>query len=65
MAKFPKGAKVRQILPAPIVGTVERYEVDQETGELQVLVVWPDADGDGHQESRYFKECEIEVVDGK
>jgi len=62
MAQFPKGATVRQILPAPIVGTVECYEVDQETGDLQVLVVWPDADGDGHQESRYFKLDQIELV---
>jgi len=63
MAQFPKGATVRQIMQAPVVGTVERYEVDQETGELQVLVVWPDADGDGHQESHYFKASEIELAD--
>lgn len=63
MAQFKKGATVRQIMPAPVVGTVERYDVDQETGEVQVLVVWPDADGDGHQESRYFKADQIELVE--
>ena len=62
MAQFKKGDTVRQILPAPIVGTVERYEVDQETGDLQVLVTWPDADGDGHAESRYFKASEVELA---
>jgi hypothetical protein len=64
MAQFPKGATVRQILPKPIIGTIERYEVDQSTGELQVLVTWPDTNGDGSPESRYFKTSEVELVDG-
>ena len=62
MAQFKKGDTVRQIMPAPVVGTVERYEVDQETGDLQVLVVWPDSNGDGNPESRYFKASEVELV---
>lgn len=61
---FPKGTRVRQILPAPIEGTVERYDVDQETGKVQVLVSWPDSNGDGVPESRYFHEDQIEAVDG-
>ena len=63
MAMFPKGATVRQVLPPPVVGTVQRYDVDQETGEVQVLVVWPDANGDGHEESHYFKVAELELVE--
>lgn len=62
MAQFKKGDTVRQIMPAPIVGTVQRYDVDQETGDVQILVVWPDADGDGHEESRYFREDQLEAV---
>jgi hypothetical protein len=58
---FPKGTKVRQILPAPIRGVVERYEADEATGELQVLVISPDADGDGNPDARYFKVDGIEA----
>lgn len=60
---FPKGTLVRQILPAPIVGTVEKYDVDQETGKVQVLVSWPDSNGDGVPESRYFNIDQVEAVD--
>lgn len=62
MAEIRKGSTVRQIMPAPIVGVVEKYEVDQETGQVQVLVVSPDADGDGNDEARYFKLSEVELV---
>lgn len=61
---FPKGTLVRQIMPAPIVGTVEKYDVDQETGKVQVLVSWPDSNGDGVPESRYFSVDQVEAVDG-
>ena len=64
MAKFKKGDAVRQVMPAPIVGVVERYDVDQETGDVQILVTSPDVDGDGNAESRYFKEDQLEAVDG-
>lgn len=57
-----KGATVRQIMPAPVVGTVERFDVDQETGAVQVLVSWGDDDGDGIPESRFFKLSEVELV---
>lgn len=60
---FPKGTLVRQIMPAPIVGTVEKYDVDQETGKVQVLVSWPDSNGDGVPESRYFNIDQVEAVD--
>lgn len=62
MAQIKKGDMVRQILPAPITGVVERFEVDQNTGDLQVMVVWPDTDGDGVPQSRFFKLDEVEPV---
>lgn len=60
-----KGDTVRQIMPKPVEGTVTEYNVCQNTGVVSVKVEWPDADGDGHPESRYFTLAEIEVVDGK
>ena len=56
MAKFAKGAAVRQVVPT-VEGTVMGYSVDQETGEVMVLVEWVDASGESH--SRYFKEGEL------
>lgn len=58
MAKFAKGTPVKQIV-APIEGTVEGFQVDQESGDLQVLVAWTDADG---EHSRYFTEDQIEAA---
>lgn len=54
-----KGTAVRQVVTV-IEGTVERYEVDQNTGELQYLVVWTDADG--NEQSKYFREGEITAL---
>ena len=61
MSKFTKGQKVAQIV-APISGEVTGFQVDQETGNLQVLVKWTDADGGEH--ARYFNETDIEAVTG-
>lgn len=60
MAKFSKGDKVTQIV-TPIQGEVIGFQVDQETGDLQVAVAWGgDADGDGKVDHvKYFKESEI------
>ena len=58
MAKFKKGDSVRQIVK-PIEGTVEAFQVDQEHGNLQVLVKWKDEEGVEH--SRFFNEDEVEV----
>jgi hypothetical protein len=58
MTTFAKGAQVKQIVK-PIEGEVAGFAVDQETGELQVLVTWTDEDG---EHSRYFKQDEIESV---
>ena len=59
---IPKGTKVRQIVPI-IEGTVESYSVDQESGNILMLVVWEDADG--NEQSKYFKEGEVAVVEAE
>ena len=59
---IPKGTKVRQIVPV-IEGTVESYSVDQESGNILMLVVWEDADG--NEQSKYFKESEVAVVEAE
>lgn len=63
MAKSPfkTGDSVRQIMPAPIVGTVAEVSIDPNEGDRLFKVVWPDANGDGIEESRFFKEDEIEL----
>lgn len=58
MSAFPKGTQVKQIV-TPVEGVVEGFQVDQETGEVLMLVKWTDADG---EHSRYFKQSEIEAV---
>jgi hypothetical protein len=58
MAIFKKGDTVAQIVPV-ITGQVTKFDVDQETGDVQYLVEW--LDGDGNPQSRYFKESEIEL----
>lgn len=58
MANAKRGDTVRQIV-TPIQGVVQSFQVDQETGELQYLVVWTDEDG---EHSKYFTAGEVEVV---
>ena len=62
MAQIKKGDVVRQIMPAPVEGVVTEYNICQETGTVQVKVEWPDTDGDGIPQSRFFKVDEVEVV---
>ena len=57
---FTKGTKVQQVVPAPIVGVVVGFDVDQQTGEVQPRVEWPAEDGSTH--SRHFKESELQTV---
>ena len=59
MAQFKKGDAVRQVVPV-IEGVVESFQVDQETGELQLLVSWPTPEGD--TQSKYFLDSELEAV---
>lgn len=55
MAIFANGAAVTQVVK-PISGTVQGFQVDQQSGELQVLVAWTDDAGD---HSRYFNESDL------
>jgi hypothetical protein len=55
-----KGAQVRQIVPAPIVGTVKERRLHDEAGEIEYLVEW--TDGDGNPASRWFLASQIEVA---
>jgi hypothetical protein len=57
MAQFSKGTKVKQIIK-PVEGEVTGFTVDQETGDVQVLVAWTDDDG---EHARYFKETDLEA----
>lgn len=54
---FTKGQTVTQVLPAPIEGTVTGFSLDQENGEVLVLVSFKDAEG--NDQSRYFKQSEV------
>ena len=57
MTAFTKGQTVSQIIAAPIVGEVAGFSLDQENGEVLVLVNYTDVDGE--TQSRYFKQSEI------
>jgi hypothetical protein len=57
---FKKGDKVVQVMPAPVEGEVAGFSLDQDTGEVIVLVSSVDADGVEH--SRYFKQSEIQAA---
>lgn len=54
-----KGTPVRQIVAAPIVGIVGGFKIDEESGEPQVLVEWPEGEV---TQARYFKQSEIEEI---
>lgn len=56
---FKKGDVVRQILPAPIVGTVSGFHADNETGALQVCVEYQE---EGETRTRFFDAVQIETV---
>lgn len=55
-----RGDQVKQILPAPVVGVVAGFALDQETGEVIALVESTDIDGTVH--SRYFSQVDLEVI---
>ncbi len=54
---FTKGQEVVQILPSPFAGKVAGFSLDQENGEVLVLVVYSVVDGDVH--NRYFRQSEV------
>ena len=55
------GATVRQIVPAPIQGVVVSKQFVEATDSFQFLVEWPDSDGDGQPQSKWFEESQIEL----
>ena len=57
MSNFTKGQAVTQVLPEPIAGEVAGFALDQDTGDVIVLVEYTDANGELH--SRYFRQEEI------
>jgi hypothetical protein len=57
---FKKGDAVQQIVPDPIRGTVADFTVDRETGAVQVLVEWTDAEG--NVSSRYFNADQLQAA---
>lgn len=57
MTAFVKGQTVTQVVPAPITGEVAGFSLDQENGEVLVLVAYKDANGE--DQTRYFKQSEI------
>jgi hypothetical protein len=57
---FTKGQEVSQIIQAPIVGKVAGFSLDQENGEILVLVAYTDIDG--AEQTRYFKQSEVAAV---
>jgi hypothetical protein len=56
--KFKTGAQVKQILPAPITGVVQEATIAGD--EVVYKVGWTSPDG--HEESRFFNEDQIEAV---
>jgi hypothetical protein len=66
MAKSPFkiGDKVSE-LPKPVVsGVIVRIGMCPVEGERQFLVEWPDDDGDGEPQQRWFNEDQIEATNG-
>ena len=57
---FIKGQAVAQIVPAPIEGVVDGFSLDQDTGEVTVLVTYTDEDS--NKQTRYFKQSELVAV---
>lgn len=55
------GSTVRQIVPAPIVGTVTERRFNDSADQMEYLVESPDTDGDGSPQTRWFLESQIEA----
>jgi hypothetical protein len=58
--KFNKGDSVIQIQPAPIIGKVTGFSLDQETGAVHVKLEYEDADG--NMQTRDFLEEDLASV---
>jgi hypothetical protein len=53
-----RGSTVTQIV-TPVTGVVEGFQVDQETGDRLIKVVW---EVDGETRTRFFTEAEVVEV---
>ena len=60
MSNFIKGQEVVQILPSAIEGKVSGFSLDEDTGEVLVLVSYTDADK--NEQNRYFKKSELASI---
>lgn len=60
MTQFKKGDAVKQIMPAPITGIVDRFAFDATTGDVDVVVQRTDAEGHVHE--TVFGANEIELA---
>jgi len=58
---FKKGDKVAQIQAAPVQGVVAGFDIDQESGDVQVRVEWPNEDGGMHV--RHFPQDQLEAIE--
>lgn len=58
--KFKKGEDIQQVITTQIKGVVTGFHADPETGELQFLVEYINAQGE--PSSRYFTEEQIEPL---
>jgi acylphosphatase len=52
-----KGQTVKQVISTAIEGEVVGFSLNQQNGEVLVLVSFKDADG--NDQTRYFKQSEI------
>jgi len=57
--KFKVGAVVRQVMPAPIEGTVTEAQVSDD----EVIYHVESIDAEGNRTARFFSEAQIEAVD--
>ena len=62
MTPIKLGTPVRQIVPAPVEGVVVSKQFVEATDSFQYLVEWPDDDGDGQPQTRWFDQHQIEVI---
>jgi len=63
-SKFKIGDEVCE-LPKPVVrGTIVKIGICPAEGDRQFLVEWPDDDGDGEPQQRWFNEDQIEAANG-
>ena len=64
MPTIKLGTPVRQIVKPPIEGVIVGKQYNQATDSFQLLVAYPDDDGDGLPQTRWFQESELEVMEG-